>query len=269
MSSRYSLCFAALLIVYALAPPRAISQNPVAGWAITDVTGAIALNAVEERDSMIKVSFKNKSASAITAIALSFKANAHHYEDWFNTETSGLAPGKAFDITTGAEECTDHKIRISAILFEDGSGKGDLSQLDIMNSHRFGQILEATRIRNILQGRNKSDDDASMDTLNRKIGKKPSSVDEALSSLEGVRIPGLKPSDLKLHGEKSSNAILWGVSITREGALRHMENVKQLPIKASDQKTPSRASYLSFLQDTYEKQNNKGIALLHRMQGGD
>jgi hypothetical protein len=268
MFSRYSLFIAACLILFALAPPPAVSQNLAAGWTVHDPTGAIALDSVEEHDSVLTMVFKNRSAAVITAVTLSFKEGAYHYQDWFTAEPSGCAPGQVFEIAIGPDESTHRKVRIAAVLFEDGSGKGDPSQLDRMNLHRFGQIMEATRIRNIFQGRTKSDDDAAIGNLSRKIGKMPNSVAEAFESLESVRVPGISLSNLKQHDEKARNALLCGLSITREGALRHLENVKQLPMVSPDEKTPSRGSFLSFIQDLYDKQNKKGVALLHRMQGG-
>jgi hypothetical protein len=50
------------------------------------------------------------------------------------------------------------RVRISAVLFDDGSGKGEAAELDIKNLHRMGQILEASRVRNILQNRKPEDD---------------------------------------------------------------------------------------------------------------
>lgn len=267
MSSRYSLCIAACLILFAMAPP-AMSQNQTTDWSLVDTTGVFELGAVEAHDSAFTVSLKNKSASVVTAIAFSFKPGTNHYMDWFSSEETGLEPGRSFSATSGPEESADRKMHILAVLFDDGSGKGEIFQMDRMNFHRFGQILEATRIRDILQSRRQPENDTAIGELGRKIGKMPASADEALGSLKTVRVPGLSLAEIKSRGEKLQEALFWGVSITREGVLRHIENARKMPTVSADEKAPSRASFLSFLQDVYDRQNQKGIALLQRMKGG-
>jgi hypothetical protein len=268
MSNRFSLCVAACLVLFSLGPLPAFSRSELTGWGVSDSSGAIELNAAEQQDSMITVSLKNRSSDMITAVALSFKEDVYHYQDWMNAEPSGLAPGQTFEVTVGAEEGVSRKIRISAVLFDDGSGKGDPDQLDVMNFHRFGQILEGTRVRDILRNRNASHDDASMNALTQKIGKMPLSAEDALLSLAGVNIPGIPLASLKQSSEKMRNALFWGVSTVRERALRQLENVKHLPTVSSDEKVPSRTVVLSFLQEQYDSQNKKAAALLARMQGG-
>jgi hypothetical protein len=268
MSNRFSLCFAACLVLFSLAPLPAFSTNELADWGVSDSSGSIELNAAEHQDSMITVSLKNKSSEMITAVAVSFKEDVYHYQDWMNAEPSGLAPGQTFEVTVGADEGANRKIRIAAVLFDDGSGKGDPDQLDLMNFHRFGQILEGTRVRDILRNRRASHDDASLNALAQKIGEMPVSTEDAFLSLAGVNIPGIPLADLKQSSEKMRNALLWGVSTARERALRQIDNVKHLPTVSSDDKVPSRTVVLSFLQEQYESQNKKAAALLARIQGG-
>jgi hypothetical protein len=268
MSKGFSLCVAACLVLFSLDPRPAFSGSELADWGVSDSSGAIELNGAEQQDSMITVSLKNRSSEMITAVAVSFKEDVYHYQDWMNAEPSGLAPGQSFEVTVGAEEGANLKIRISAVLFDDGSGKGDPDQLDIMNLHRFGQILEGGRIRDILRKRNTSHDDASMNALAQKIGKMPLSTEDAFLSLAGVNIPGIPLANLKQSNEKTRNALFWGVSTARERALRQIENVKHLPTVSSDEKVPSRILALSFLQEQYDSQNKKAAALLARMQGG-
>ena len=268
MSNRFSFCVAACLILFSLAPLRAFSGNELADWGVTDSSGTIDLNAAELQDSIITVSLKNKSSEMITAVAVSFKEDVYHYQDWLNAEPSGLAPGQTFEITVGADEGVNRKIRIAAVLFDDGSGKGDPDQLDLMNFHRFGQILEGTRVRDILRTRNATLDDAVLSALAQKIGKMPLSSEDAFLSLAEVNIPGIPLADLKRSSEKKRNALFWGVSTARERALRQIENVKHLPTVSSDEKAPSRTVVLSFLQAQYDSQNKKAAALLARIQGG-
>jgi hypothetical protein len=268
MSNRFSHCVAACLVLISLVPLPAFSRSGLADWSVSDSSGAVELNAAEQQDSMITVSLKNRSSEMITAVALFFKEDVYHYQDWMNAEPSGLAPGQAFEVTVGADEAANRKISISAVLFDDGSGKGDSDQLDLMNVHRFGQILEGARVRDILRNRKASYDDASMNALAQKIGKMPLSTEDALISLAGVDIPGISLANLKQSSEKTRNALLWGVSTARERAVRQIENVKHLPTVSSDEKVPSRTVVLSFLQEQYDAQNKKAAALLARMKGG-
>ncbi len=268
MLNKFLPCVALCLSLLAPGASQASQKMDPAEWTVSDLTGMIALNSIEERNSLFTVSFKNTSAEVITAAAVSFKDDAHHYQDWLNAESAGLAPGQTFDVTVGPEEMTNHRIRIEAILFEDGGGKGSDVQQDIMNFHRFGQILEGTRIGNIMRNRPLSHDDSSMNALTKKIGKLPTSSDDAFSSLEGVGVPGISIAGLKNKSEKLRNAFFWGVSTTRERALQQVENVRQLPVVSTDEKMPSRATVLSFVQEQYEMQNRKAAALLVRMQRG-
>jgi hypothetical protein len=268
MLKRFLSCIALCLIFPSSGPSQASSKIDSTGWTVNDLTGALALASIEERDSLFTVSLKNKSTEMITAVALSFREDAHHYQDWLNAETPGLAPGSTFSVTVGPDDVAPRKIDISAVIFEDGSGKGNTAQLDLMNCHRFGQILEGARIGKVLRNRPASHDDAGMKTLAQKIGKMPDSSDDAFNSLEGVNVPGISIAALKGNGEKLRNALHWGVSATRERALRQMENVKQLPVASTDENVPSRAAALSFILEQYDKQNKKAAALLARTQRG-
>jgi hypothetical protein len=268
MLKKFLPCIALCLIFSSIGPLQAFSKIDPAGWTVNDVTGALALSSIEERDSLFTVSLKNTSTEMITAVALSFRENSHHYQDWLNADSPGLAPGNTFSVTVGPDDVTHHKIDIAAVIFEDGSGKGSTAQLDLMNCHRFGQILEGARIGNILRNRHASDDDAGMNALAQKIGKMPDSSDDAFKSLEGVHVPGISIATLKLNNEKLRNALHWGVSTTRERALRQMEHVRQLPVASTNANVPSRATALSFILEQYDKQDKKAAALLARMQRG-
>jgi hypothetical protein len=268
MLNKFLPCIALSLIFFSPGPSQASSKIDSTGWTVNDLTGALALTSIEEQDSLFAVSLKNTSSEMITAVALSFREDAHHYQDWLNAESPGLAPGNTFSVTIGPDDAAHRKIDISAVIFEDGSGKGNTVQLDLMNYHRFGQILEGARIGNILRTRPASHEDAGMKTLTRKIGKTPASSDDAFNSLEGVNVQGISLAALKQNGEKLRNAFHWGVSTTRERALRQMENVKQLPVASTDESMPSRSTVLSFILEQYDKQNKKAAALLDRMQRG-
>jgi hypothetical protein len=261
-------CIALYLIFFPPGSSLAVSKTDPAEWTVNDLTEAIALTSIEERDSLFTLSFKNRSEETITAIALSFQENAHHYQDWLNAESSGITPGSTFDMTVGPDDMANRKIKISAVIFEDGSGRGNPSQLDLMNCHRFGQILEGTRIGNILRTRAAAHSDSVMNALAQRIGKMPNSSDDAFNSLEGVSVPGISIAALKQNGEKLRNAILWGVSTTRERALRQIENVRLMPVTATDENVPSRTTVISFILEQYDKQNKKASALLTRMQRG-
>jgi hypothetical protein len=268
MSNRFSLCVAACLVLFSLDPVPAFSGSGISDWDMSDLSGALELNAVERRDAMITVSLKNSSSGTITAVALSLKEDVHHYQDWMNAEPPGLAPGQTFDVTVGADEGADRKLRIAAVLFDDGGGKGDSSQLDIMNFHRFGQMLEGVRVRDLLRSSNSPNDDERLNALAQRIGKIPLSSEDAFLSLAGIDIPEIRVAALRQSGEKTRTAFFWGVSTARERALRQIEQVKQLPAASPDDKASSRETALAYLQDRYEEQHRKAAALLARMQGG-
>jgi hypothetical protein len=268
MSNRFSLCVAAGLVLFSLNPLPAFARSDLADWGVSDLSGAIELNAVEEHNSMVTVSLKNRSSGVITAVALSFRENVHHYQDWMNAEPSGLAPGQTFDVTVGPDDGASRKLIISAVLFDDGSGTGNPDQIDRMNFHRFGHILEGARVRDILRNRNSSHDDASMDALAQKIGKMPLSIEDAFLSLAGVSVPGIPLDQLKQKSEKMRNALFEGVSTARERALRQIENVKQLPVLSADERVPARKAVLSVLFEQYDAQSTKASALIARIQGG-
>jgi len=268
MSNRFQIIFAVTVILFSVNSLYAASTGNSAAWAVRDLTGTLELSAVDENNPMWTLSLRNKSTSVITAVALSFRTNAHYYQDWLNAEPPGLAPGQTFDVTVSAEDGASRKINLSAVLFEDGGGKGDSDQLEIMNCHRFGQILESSRIKDILLNRDSSNNDSSIDVLSQKVGKLPLSAEDAFLSLAAVGVPGIRLNSLKQSGEKARNAVLWGVSTTRERALRQIETVRQMPALSADGKVPSRSEIFTILQEQYEAQNKKALSLLTRMQGG-
>ena len=268
MSMNGSIRVIACLVLFAFAPPPGHSRGAEQNWTVNDLTNAIALSAVETQDSFSKLSLMNKSPEVVTAVALLFKAGTHHYEDWLGSESEGLAPGENFEIMVGPDEAADRKIKIVAVLFQDGGGKGDASQIDVMNLHRFGQILEQSRIHDILKsGRDPAGDEGINDIV-QKIGHIPRSAGEALESLDSFSVPGISIADLKRTGGNSRDAILWGVSTAREEALREMQAVKELPLSSADKRVPSRAEFLSFMRGTYEKRNQRGTELIRQMKGG-
>jgi hypothetical protein len=268
MPNRFPFYIAACLIFCSLEFLQAATRGDLSAWSTTDLTQAVELSAVYEDSSMWTVSFKNRSTEAITAVAVSFKADAHHYQDWLNAEPSSLAPGQTFDLTIAAEDGMNRKVKISAVIFEDGSSKGDETQVDIMQCHRFGNILESTRIKDILRNRRPSNDDAGINSLLQKLGTLPLSAEDAFISLVGISVPGIKVDSLRQSGEKSRNAVLWGVSTARERALHQMESIKQLPVTSENDATASRTTVLSVLQEQYDAQSKKAHALLLKMQGG-
>ena len=268
MFNRFILFVAACLMIFTLDPLRAATRSDLSAWNTTDLTGAIELSAIDEASAMWTLSFRNKSEEVITAVALAFKTSAHYYQDWLNADPSGLAPGQTFNLTIPPDDGANRKVEISAVLFEDGAGKGDQTHLDVMQRHRFGQILESTRIKDILRNRRSSIDDASVNSLLQKLGKLPLSAEDAFVSLAGVSVPGIQLDSLRQSDEKLRDAVLWGISTTRERALHQIEAVKQLPIKAIDDGAAPRSTVLSVLHEQYETQNKKALALLSRMQGG-
>lgn len=266
MSIKSNLSIAGCLILTALASPPARSST--AGWTFTDPTGALALEAANVAEPLSTVSLKNKSGEVITAVALSFIPGVHHYEDWIDADKPGLDPGESFEIVIGADESAGRKLEILAVIFDDGGGKGDSSHLEVMKCHRFGQILESSRVESILRtGRDKLDD-RRVNDLARKIGRRPLSVDEAFSSIEQVTVPGLSVAALKMHGPRGRDAVLWGVSTAREGAMREVEMLKELPLTADDNQKADRAAFLSFVREKYGKRSQRGIAFINRMKGG-
>jgi len=268
MFNRISLFVAACLIVCSIGITQAAARSDLATWSTTDLTGAIELSAVDANGPMWTLSFRNRSAEFVTAVAVSFKENANYFQDWLNAEPAGLPPGQTFDLTISQDDGAPRKVTISAVLFEDGSGKGDQLPVEVMQRHRFGQILESSRVKEIIRNRRTSGDDASLDSLMQKLGTLPLSAEDAFISLAGVSIPGIQLDSLRKSEEKLRDAVLWGVSTARERALHQIEAVKHLPIKAANAASPSRTAVLSVLQEQYETQNRKALALLARMQGG-
>jgi hypothetical protein len=268
MLYKYWLCVALFLMFSSPGFSQVSPAISPAGWSVSDPTESIALTAIEERDSAFALSFKNISTEMITAVALSLRENAQHFEDWLNAESSGLLPGRTFEVTVGPEDVVHRTVQILAVVFEDGSGKGNAAQLDLMNFHRFGQILEGTRIGDILRHGPPTRDDSEMSRLTQRIGKMPKSSDEAFNSLEGVNVPGISLVALRQNSEKLRNAFLWGVSVTRERALGQIEKVKLLPAISTEEQMPSRATVLSFILEQYDTHSKRAAALLAHMQRG-
>ncbi len=267
MLTRFSFCVTACLILCSL-DLLAGAKDDLSSWRTTDRTQAIELASIDESGPMWTLSFKNKSTDVITAVALSFKADAHYYQDWLNAEPSGLAPGQSFNLTISHEHAADRKVEISAAIFDDGSGKGDQTQLEVMQCHRLGQILESSRVKEILRSRRSTQDDASMNALLQKLGKLPLSAEDAFMSLAGTIVPGIQLDSLRKSGEKSRDAVLWGVSTAREKAMHQIEAVKQFPVISANDEHASRAAILSILQEQYDAQNTRALSLLDKTQGG-
>jgi hypothetical protein len=77
-------------------------------------------------------------------------------------------------------------MRVLAVVFEDGSAEGEQSAIGFIHMRRLGEILEAQRVRDLLDSLDSRTDDASLAALENRIGLLSASPAQALASVEHV-----------------------------------------------------------------------------------
>ncbi len=247
-----------------------VAQELQHGWS-TDFPKD-TLSVVEVKPDVRATTFvlKNISGKHITAFTVS-RGDVAHTIDYFETDTD-LAPGATHSLPIGNEEVSgpDHILRLSTVIFVDGTTVGVQSGIDDILGSRLGITLETTRVTQILDsaGSLNGGDDA-VEALKDRIGKLPRTSDEAFASVREVRLGGVDPEALRAdRGKPFADGFLGGVHTARELAAWRLNQLKQVPlVGGGGPGRPSREGALSQLRDLYRALSTRNQTSLTQIRG--
>ncbi len=186
------------------------AQDDVNSWQINASTSALTLASVQNREGDTVFSLKNTSQKTIVAFSVALGRAAAGREsvfdiqeviDSFHREGQCVAPGASYSMsfpTKNVMGLAEKSFRISSVVFDDGTGDGSSAGLTFITSMRLGDMLETERILSLL-----GDPGASK----QLIGNVPESVDEALSALNDVQLPGVSMDAVKARFSDVTNDI--------------------------------------------------------------
>lgn len=230
------------------------AQDPLRGWHEGAGVAEMHLSSVEVAPSRVGLVFTNVGGQLITAFCISLGRGASYTVDYFDSGSSGLAAGSSYTlwipIQPGAQPA-GRTAEASAVVFDDGTGDGMEKEIACIRVNRLGRMAEGLRIASILErGPASYVGDEGVTKLRQVIGALPESPAEALQSLEGVSLPGVRLSDLRLAGKDVLPDFLAGVRNTRWQMLGKIQGLAGLPITSPDKGAATQGRALAELQQT-------------------
>ncbi len=263
-NKRHAICSYSTLAIALTWLPALSGQAAFRGWTTTGQTDVLALMGVEDSG----LAFRNVSSRTVTAFAVSFFAangDTHtHYLDFFDMVRDGMLPGSDYTLRIAPAEllqATNHSLRIEAVIFGDDTSKGSESDSGFVKMKRLGRMLETERVRSILTTQLSGPDPAS---LRVAVGRLPMSSDEAVSTLDGVVLPGLTVSAINGANQHMLRGFLEGVRNSREEVLRSVGRLAQMPVSGKG----GQIEFLSQLRTLYEAISTKHRSYCEHVQNG-
>lgn len=215
---------------------------------------ALTLAGGEESDVETVFLFKNSSTKLIVVFSVVFDPDIVHSFDYLETNET-LRPGALHRVVISARELarSGHIARILAVVFADGTAEGVQSAIDYIRSKRLGRMLETERIRNLFKQAGTGADRVSLATLLRDIGSLPNSTEEALSSVENIRLPEAEASSIRTADELAKATFVFGIRGVREDARWSIGEVMQLPEMPDSAAISEAARRFAELKAHYDK----------------
>jgi hypothetical protein len=259
-----------LKIIAALAvlAPTALGDT-LKGWATDGLTSTIALIDVQESPAATLFILKNLSTRPATAFTVSHDTISHTI-DYFQTDAD-LAPGATYTLQLASREIANapRVLRMTAIIFADGSTLGLDGDLAFIHAKRLGRVVETERIKRIL--------DLPVDTKARegalrqirtKIGDLPQSTSELLSAIQGMNLPGMESQALAITDKKNAHGFLFGVRNARQDVLWKLDQFERLVASSGEQAMSIQTKVLSGLRQLYGVLSEKNRDFIELSQGG-
>ena len=248
---------------------RLFAQGSDAAWRVDAAPSTLALSEIKHGNGKTVFVLENVSGKHITAFSL-IHGEVTHTTDYFGA-SNDLAPNAYDELVIGDEElqsAPEHVLRLSAVVFTDGTTVGGQDPIDFIVGARVGATMETEQIAGILSSADADADDRSVDALEARIGDLPKTPEEAFAAERGVHIAGVDLGALNAgKGKAFAHAFLSGVSRERETAKWRVRQLHQIPLVAKNPHVPDRASALSQLRQSYNDLAAKNKTLLTQ-QGG-
>lgn len=257
------------LMAMAICIPTLLSQEPLNGWRTDPKTKAIELVAVQQSPTMTTFVLKNVSAKPITAFSVSLADGTGHTIDYFAAERA-MPAGAAYELRTGNAEATrgNHILRLSAVVFSDGTSDGLVAEVQSIQANRLGHIVETERVREILERVPVHPGPRDVELLVERVGERPSSPAEALASARDVRLPGADIYALDRSNKGAMNAFCSGVDVSRQMAIWRINQLKAAAAAVPGTAQPSPEQILAEALGFYRSLHAKHQVFLRESRGG-
>jgi len=143
-----------------------------------------------------------------------------------------VAPGESFTARFSKSNLinAEHTLRVTAVLYSDGTEVGDQKELETDNSELFGMAIEIKRDTEFLSA--SSDPGVSgFDAVVEKIGNVPPGSDPnanelVAASVRGVSLEGIPQSEIESHLNHPGSSFATGVIQARQQFLLVIQTVK-------------------------------------------
>src|SRR5580693_314630 len=243
--------------------PRLMSQDLLSGWRTAFAPNTMELAEVKQNDTLTTFVLRNISGKRITAFAVRLSNDTTHSVDSFEAEND-FEPGTSNSLTVGKNESSaEHLLRLSAVIFRDGTSLGESDVLDGIRGRRLGLSMEIERVAGILSLAANAEDE-SIEALKTRIGSLPQSSEDAVASVRGVQLPGINIDRIKDAGSSFVHGFHVGVSNAREAALWKVDQLAQFPVVARGRAQPSRDGALLDLRHLYQALSARNQAFLNQ-----
>lgn len=208
--------------------PVLLSQERREGWGTTYATTAMELVAVESSGPNTVFVVKNVSGRPITAFSVSHDAITDTI-DYFHAE-GNLQSGATYRLLFSNAELSrsDHILRFSAVIFEDGSADGTKGDVDFIRGKRLGRLFETERVRNTLEAQGETiPSEAEIKAIRAKVGGLPESPAEAFDAMQDVSVPGVSLMAIREANSALADGFKFGTRNAREDALWKLNQLIQ------------------------------------------
>jgi hypothetical protein len=174
-------------VLFGGGPSTARGQEKLGPWTVEYDTKTLTVEAVNKSvrtPYTFDLKLRNTSGRPINAIGLSVGSYGLRSHVDFVAEGKDLEPGATYEFGLMPRSQDEAgPLRVTAVLFADGSADGDPADIEYMRFSRLGETLESARWLGVLQGLGRSQlDDTTIRRLLTSRPSAPKSVDEALSS---------------------------------------------------------------------------------------
>jgi hypothetical protein len=201
-------------------------------------------------------SLKNVATKTITAFSVSESGILHVVDCMESSALPGIAPGATYVLRLARQDraaTTQSVLHLLAVVFDDGVGEGVQIQIDRINAHRLGRIVEAERVRGILAAYGSKPAGAwSADALASEVGGLPASPQEALSSEEQVTVSGFSVERVRRMDGFVLGGFFAGVRTAREDAMRDVDQLRTAPVASVRPGAVSQGAFIAKLRESYE-----------------
>lgn len=216
-----SICCGVLCLVLACT----LLGQELSSWAVNAPPDTVQLVAVDNpMASTVRFIFKSISSKAIVVFLVAAPDGNMSGHDTFISGMGAVPPGGSLNATFGETDFNQRReVRISAIVYSDGSQVGSHKTLAMLDDRLLGEALEIKRASVILAA-SPDPSVAGLPEVRQKLGNLPAKAEDAVASVRGTLLEGVPQSYVDSRTSQPSYGLLAGVRAARQLVLTELGN---------------------------------------------